>query len=69
MGSGTGNYYGAIVAAFKPSSAPTPTPTPKPTPTPVPTPTPGPSFSGTYTINEYTCTITVSDGVVSGTCT
>jgi hypothetical protein len=54
----------ATPTAFKSSGAPA-----TPRPTPAPTPTPEPSFSGTYTINGYPCTITVSNGVVSGTCT
>jgi aryl-phospho-beta-D-glucosidase BglC (GH1 family) len=56
-----------------PSPAPTPTPVPTatPTPSPAPTPTPasGPSFTETLTVDGHTCTITVADGVVSGTCT
>jgi endoglucanase len=53
----------------RPTSTPRPTATPRPSATPTPTPTPEPSFTETITVNGHTCTITVTNGVVSGTCT
>jgi hypothetical protein len=46
-----------------------PTPTPTALPTPTPTPAPGVSFTETIAAQGHTCSITVTNGVVSGTCT